>query len=596
MPMRVPQIGRTVPGTAAFDAFGIDPMQDHSGKQTQQLGQAVQAAGEGVSAIAEETQRQVDTAELLRQDNQIAERVRTTLQGYGNLLGKDAVDAHQQVIDELADYQREVEGAMPQSEQLRKNLSAAINRRMLSARASIDQHYQAQAKANMFGETKAAMESRRLDAIRLAGTPEFATFRASMLERADELADMQGWAQDSEQRRRLREEQTTSLHEHVIDDMLTSGRTDQARQWLEHFQGDVSPDRRAKLQGAVGRSAIADQSTRLALTIPGDMVTEARAQRGAMNQDDPIPDPRTSPTYLIDATAKLDAMFAAGAISAEVRDATIDRVRADAADFRQLYARETEAVMGTAEKWLAEHPNEPVGAMPPKIYVELEQRGQLGALRSFAQNRRYVTDPKALAAFDALPDAQLQTIDRAELRTQLRGLLDDTDLNYALARHAKANSVADDKQLRILSVNDRISEFLRKVGVLPRSGFGADEARSEEAYKMRTEIQNRLRVFEQTQLGGKRAANDEELQRILDDAVLDKVLVDVLGPDSTVPNIRLTADQQKAAYVVVAGEVVPVSKVPDAQRKQIVAALQRRGLPVSEQAVVEMWVEGGRKQ
>ena len=60
------------------------------------------------------------------------------------------------------------------------------------------------------------------------------------------------------------------------------------------------------------------------------------------------------------------------------------------------------------------------------------------------------------------------------------------------------------------------------------------------------------------------------------------------------PAALLTDDESSRAYVEVGGEEIVLASIPQAQRSTIVGKLRARGLPVTEQAVAELWVRAGK--
>jgi len=120
-------------------------------------------------------------------------------------------------------------------------------------------------------------------------------------------------------------------------------------------------------------------------------------------------------------------------------------------------------------------------------------------------------------------------------------------------------------------------------------GLGIDKKRNPEiAANLTNEIDRRVRAASAAK-GGKDLTADEK-QGIVDRVVLDKVFVSELGRDPQKPLILLTPEEQKNAYVEVNGEEVKLSSIPLNDRQQIIASLQRRGEPVSEQAIAEVYV------
>ena len=122
-------------------------------------------------------------------------------------------------------------------------------------------------------------------------------------------------------------------------------------------------------------------------------------------------------------------------------------------------------------------------------------------------------------------------------------------------------------------------------------GLGIDKKRDPEAAVMlTTEIDRRVRSASAAK-GGKDLTPDEK-QAIVDRVVMDKVYLDEWGTDPEKPMALVTPEELGKAYVRVNGKNVRVSSVPQTDRRQIIQALQTTGLPVTEQAVVEMYLAG----
>ena len=88
--MRLPSVRRDVGGQSAFDVPRVVPFEDQRGRQLQQLGGAVQQAGMTMQGIAQEWQSQVDSAELQRAVNLMADAIRQATTDYAAKRGADA--------------------------------------------------------------------------------------------------------------------------------------------------------------------------------------------------------------------------------------------------------------------------------------------------------------------------------------------------------------------------------------------------------------------------------------------------------------------------------------------------------------------------
>tara|TARA_R110000868_G_scaffold21489_7_gene88974 strand:- start:106 stop:1734 length:1629 start_codon:yes stop_codon:yes gene_type:complete len=125
-------------------------------------------------------------------------------------------------------------------------------------------------------------------------------------------------------------------------------------------------------------------------------------------------------------------------------------------------------------------------------------------------------------------------------------------------------------------------------------GLGIDKKKDPETAVMLTnEIDRRVRSASAAK-GGKDLTADEK-QSIVDRVVLDKVYLDEWGTDPQKPLALVTPEEMSKAYVRVNGKNVPVSSVPQTDRRQIVQALQATGQAPTEQAIVEMYLAGKQK-
>lgn len=131
-------------------------------------------------------------------------------------------------------------------------------------------------------------------------------------------------------------------------------------------------------------------------------------------------------------------------------------------------------------------------------------------------------------------------------------------------------------------------------------GLGVDKKKNPEgATAFVLEVDRRVRA-ESAAKGGRDLTADEK-QAIVDRVALDKVYVDEWGSDPQVPAALLDPDQQGDAYVVVPGESkglygtrqaqrVNLNSIPATDRAQIIAALRKRGLQPTEQAIAELYL------
>lgn len=220
---------------------------------------------------------------------------------------------------------------------------------------------------------------------------------------------------------------------------------------------------------------------------------------------------------------------------------------------------------------------------------------KLGSLIEFARKVPSAGhSAEAWAEVMTLPPEELARMTPSEFYRRFRPVLDDAHLEKGYALIESARNVASEKHLEIITVDQRMKQAAIGAGIIP-----ADEKPNEEQIKQfaqfQTVIDQRVRQFERTDLGGKRKATTEELQRIIDQTLMDKAFVPRwYWADKEQPIALLSPEDQARAYVTVNGEEVPLAAIPIEQRTLIASKLRARGLPVTEQAIADLWVRAGK--
>ena len=75
---------------------------------------------------------------------------------------------------------------------------------------------------------------------------------------------------------------------------------------------------------------------------------------------------------------------------------------------------------------------------------------------------------------------------------------------------------------------------------------------------------------------------------------MDQAFVNEWGRDPRKPVVVLTKEEMLEAYVVVNGEDIKLSLIPDDFRTAAIKKLTEAKRPVSEQAIAERWVRAGK--
>ena len=227
---------------------------------------------------------------------------------------------------------------------------------------------------------------------------------------------------------------------------------------------------------------------------------------------------------------------------------------------------------------------------------------KLSAVMGFADTVRKsggaVHNPEAWAQILSMPRESLAAMSPIEFFREFRPHLDDTHLErgYALLNDARGEVGTDAKHLEVITTANRVKKAAIDAGLLPATGKANDKEVKAFAQFERL-VDDRVRQFEATDLQGKRKANSQELQQIIDGTLMDKVFVSRTGwfDREVIAGLAAPEDLTRA-YVNVGGQEVRVAQIPANQRAVIASKLQSRGLPVTEQRIAELWVAAGRPQ
>lgn len=260
------------------------------------------------------------------------------------------------------------------------------------------------------------------------------------------------------------------------------------------------------------------------------------------------------------------------------REKTITQIRSNHALVREAQVEQEKKFSDAAWQLVGQGKRVPeaiLASMDGKERVQLQDHLRAVAERGPVQPK---TDPKDHAR---LIDMMLNDPEAFKKERLAAAKLSPTDLEQMAAKQQALRS-GGDKQDTMLTDDQRVN------GALVGAGIDAKK-QPEAAYQVRLEVDRRVRA-ESSAKGGKQLTGDEK-QRVVDSVLLDKVFVNEWGTDPQKPLALLKPEELGKAYVTVGGKDVPLSTVPMTDRAEIIRARRSRGLPVSEQAIVETYLK-----
>ncbi len=572
-----------------YSSPSVVPPGSATGRQLEAVGQGLQNFGSSLVGVAGQLQDQLDDARISGSDALFSDAIREEETAFRAMVGRDAVDNRQATLEKIKEKRKAIESGL-QNDVQRGIFAQRADRRMQDVIQSVDGHVRHQAKAYEMGETKASLEAAVADFGAAWQNPEAAALHKRIaIDRANDVARQVGAG--PEQTKALVLDTTTRLHAGVLDQLVASGRAEQARAYLDAAKGEMDPGKLADAQRLVQRASIQDESLRLSLEIIG----VAKGQGGASIAD--------QERYAVQTA---EHTFRGKKISAEVHDATVNRLRAHYRAEDQFDAEQSRQLLLQADQWSLQNPLMGLSAMPTQLYADLEKRGLLGKVEKVA-----TTDPQAFVAAGRLTDEQLRQFTPERIYVSLRGKVPESEIQTVLARRERALGKATPDTTHILSVDEIVKRGARQLGILP-----ADQTEKPSAAQLEkfAEWQVQLNAdLQQWQADNKKKAQPEDIQKILDQRVMNTVQVPtggwlvplpgfgspmrMVGAGSETKRVdQLTPAEQETAFVDVNGERVRLTDVPPQDREEIIEDLKARGQQPSQRAIVEAWVRNYRPQ
>ena len=210
-------------------------------------------------------------------------------------------------------------------------------------------------------------------------------------------------------------------------------------------------------------------------------------------------------------------------------------------------------------------------------------------------DQTYSNNPEAWAAFLSLPAQAIKNMTPTSFSAHYRTQLDSDHLEKGMAIiKAQQDKNPEQAHLEVFSTTDRIKRAAQAATILPNTGK-PDSAQADRFAKFETSIDQQVRDFE-SRTPGNRKASSEELQKIIDTTLLNTAMVYHYWPvsDTNKAILAMSDSERSDAYVMVNDNKIELSSIPDAQRTLITNELQSRNLPVTEQAIAQLWVSANK--
>lgn len=553
-----------VRGTPQLQGFDVPTPKDVSGAQVQEMGAALTKSGTGIMDIVRVAQNDADTARAKEIDNSLADTIRVALydpeNGYLSKPGKRAWDSRGETVKSLQESVKNLESGLTNDLQ-RYLFKKAATQRMQSAMLQIDSHAMNQVKIYRGAETKARMDGFKQDALTSwAGWEEpggmFAKNKAGMMNEAKGLAEIIGAPEESAQYQQLVQAATTQLHSDVLNNMISLGRTTEAKKYYDAAikAKEILPDKIDELNTKVKVATTATEGDNLA----EEAFAAFMKDRGP---NDPVP------LFQIEKYVREKA-----GDKEDIQKAAIAGVKERAASWNAEQA-ETKAknISGVWKLVDAGKPLKEIQLSQPWLALSDTERHQIRgqidtyftgkASRSVAEMQRAehaaflqngneyltVTDPNVLRG---LSRAQVESMRGKFGMTATQHLLDKWDAIQNPAKFGEAKIDSDD-----------FNVIARNLGLDPENKKNKDMRNQVGALKFHIET-----VIDYEQARAKRPLTRQEKMDLVNKELSKQVLINpgAFSFKKNVPVISLTKDQTERIII------------PDTDRKAISEAMKIR--------------------
>ena len=322
------------------------------------MARGAQAVADTAATVGGNEQRLEFEAKAKERDNKLAAAYRDLLHapetGFLNQAGKNAIDGRKGTVEAIDKIEQQFLSE-EMSAMERRNFLALSARRKESALLQIDTHTSHQTREFSINQTAARAESQVQDMSANWGgyndpNSTYSTAKATGLREIENLAALNGWDKDiTDGKKRA---WLSGAHKTVIDNMLASEKTTDAKAYFEKFGGEIDERTKDGIKKELRHSSVKSESLNLSYEL---------AKVGGLSAQ----------------TKAADDLFKAGKIDAETRDATVQRLEHNYTRAKSMQEEGNKAMRGQLQEWVINNPGAILRDAPDKLYQWAKGNGEL---------------------------------------------------------------------------------------------------------------------------------------------------------------------------------------------------------------------------
>jgi len=223
-----------------YSAPGIEPVQDVTSKNIQDLGKTQVAAGITMIKIQDEMDDAAAKAADVKFVTQTQQILTNPDNGYLFTNGVNAKDAYLPTAEAIAKVKEEA-GANLTNNTQKMLFESTAAKHMMTYQTQMNQHAVKQVQNYALKEADARATTYAGLAANTFGTKEFDVYKNTALNEVDAAADLLKWPADSAQRQKAKQDTLNTIYGNVITGMLEKGDVDSARGLMAKHSKEMDP-------------------------------------------------------------------------------------------------------------------------------------------------------------------------------------------------------------------------------------------------------------------------------------------------------------------------------------------------------------------
>lgn len=298
------------------------------------------------------------------------------------------------------------------------------------------------------------------------------------------------------------------------------------------------------------------------------------------------------PKTLNEQVSRIESMYRSGAIDDQTRESAINRAESNWKMQIQGQAQFNRGALDVATQWVKQNPGKDLSQMDPIMQQRVRDSGHWQTVTDLQKNNgQFKQNDAAWGGFLLMSDQQKAEMTVDQFTNVYRGKLDDDHYQQGAQMIAQLRGeVKKGQNTEIFTNQERIKFAAQTAKIIPFEGKASEDEQKGYA-RFQMEVERRVKQFENTKLGGKRKADSDELESIIQGVLTDKAKTGgIFGFFAKEQPVALMeTEKMSGAYIDVGGRQVKLMNIGVRDREVYADKLRKAGLPVTQNAIARLW-------